>query len=293
MSAAGWYPDPGNQPGAYRYWDGRAWTDQLTTQPGGAPTAPPSGPTVSPGAPGPAGSAPLPPGSPVRRSGRGWLIGLIAVAVVLVVLVVLAVRGLGGALGGLPGVPGGDSSADVCPKPEASSTPTPQPNDGRVHSGPLSYPRLPAPWGPPEPEAEVPFGRDVLQQFVQTEQTSTLTWGAAVMVGELVAGDGFFEPEDGAEIVLRCVTGTFYGNAEVTRNDTTSQAMTVDGHDAWIMESDLSFSIPELEATNELLTVVIVDLENGSAGLFASSVPGNAPQYNEPAKQAMEGLRVS
>ena len=47
------------------------------------------------------------------------------------------------------------------------------------------------------------------------------------------------------------------------------------------------------EATNELLTVVIVDLENGSAGLFASSVPGNTPQYNEPAKQAMEGLQVS
>ncbi len=293
MSAAGWYPDPGNQPGAYRYWDGHGWTNQLTTQPGGAPTPPPTGPTGPLGPPGTPGPAPLPPGTPAKRSGRGWLIGLIAVAVVLVVLVVLAVRGLGGVLGGLPGVPGGDPSADVCPKPEASSTPTPQPNDGRVHSGPLSYPRLSSPWGPPQPESDVPFGRDVLQQFVQTEQTSSLTWGAAVMVGELVAGDGFFEPKDGAEIVLRCVTGTFYGNAEVTRNDTKSQAMTVDGHDAWIMESDLSFSIPELEATNELLTVVIVDLENGSAGLFASSVPGNSPQYNEPAQQAMEGLQVS
>ena len=290
MSAAGWYPDPGNQPGAYRYWDGRGWTSQLTTPSGGGPTAPPPGQTDPPGSRGP---APRPPRSPTGRSGRGWLIGLIAVVVVLVVLVVLAIRGLGGVLGGLPGVPGGDPSANVCPKPEASSTPSPPPNDGRVHSGPLSDPRLPSPWGPPLPEDDVPFGRDVLQQFVQTEQTSELSWGAAVMVGELVAGDGFFEPKDGAEIVLRCVTGTFYGKAEVTRNDTKSQAMTVDGHDAWIMESDLTFSIPELEATNELLTVVIVDLENGSAGLFASSVPGNSPQYNEPAQQAMEGLRVS
>ena len=293
MSAAGWYPDPGNQPGAYRYWDGRGWTNQLTTDPGGTPTAPPAVPSGPLGAVGSAGPAPLPPGSPAKRSGRAWLIGLIAVAVVLVVLVVLAVRGLGGVLGGLPGVPGGDPSANVCPKPEASSSPRPQPNDGRVHSGPLSYPMLPSPWGAPLPNTEVPFGRDVLQQYVETERTPTMGWGAAVMVGELVAGDGFFEPKDGAEIVLRCVTGTFYGNAEVTRNDTLSQAMTVDGHDGWIMESDLSFSIPGLEATNELLTVVIVDLENGSAGLFASSVPGNAPQYNEPAKQAMEGLQVS
>ena len=287
MSAAGWYPDPGNQPGAYRYWDGRGWTNQLTTRPGGPPSAPPTGPSGSPG------PAPLPPAPPGRRSGRRWLIGLIAVAVVLVVLVVLAVRGLGGVLGGLPSVSGGDPSADVCPKPEPSSSPSPQPNDGRVHSGPLSYPMLPSPWGAPLPNTEVPFGREVLQQYVETERTPTMGWGAAVMVGELVAGDGFFAPKDGAEIVLRCVTGTFYGNAEVTRNDTLSQAMTVDGHDGWIMESDLSFSIPGLEATNELLTVVIVDLENGSAGLFASSVPGNAPQYNEPAKQAMEGLQVS
>ena len=69
--------------------------------------------------------------------------------------------------------------------------------------------------------------------------------------------------------------------------------MTVDGHDGWMMESTSASRSRSLEATNELLTVVIVDLENGSAGLFASSVPGNSPQYNEPAQQAMEGLRVS
>jgi hypothetical protein len=280
MSSPGWYPDPGGVPNLYRYWDGQAWTNQLTSQPGGPSPAPPE-------------QAGQPAGAPTKRSGRGWLIALIAIAIAVVVVVVLAVRGLSGGLGGLTGSPGGDPSADVCPKPEADSSPTPQPADGRVHSGPLSYPMLPSPWGAPQSTNEVPFGRDVKQQFVQTEKTATLSWGAAVMVGELVAGDGFFAPKDGAEIVLRCVTGTFYGNAEVTRHDTKSQAVSVDGHDGWLMESDLSFSIPGLEATNELLTVVIVDLKNGTAGLFASSVPGNTPQYNEPARQAMEGLEVS
>lgn len=280
MSSPGWYPDPGGVPNLYRYWDGQAWTTQLTSQPGGPPPVPPA-------QAGPSGTASR------KRSGRGWLIALLAVGVAVVVVAVLAIRGLSGGLGGLTGSPGGDPSSDVCPKPEADSSPTPQPNDGRVHSGPLSYPMLPAPWGAPEPNTEVPFGRDVLQQFVQTEKTPTLSWGAAVMVGELVAGDGFFAPKDGAEIVMRCVTGTFYGNAEVTRNDILSKAVTVDGHDAWQMDSDLSFSISGLEATNELLTVVIVDLENGTAGLFASSVPGNTPQYREPAKQAMDGLQVS
>lgn len=298
----GWYPDPGGVPNLYRYWDGGSWTDQVSPQPGNAQ---PSATQSAGGAGGGTGSyAPYAAygtggtgarGVPTaRRRGRGWLIALIAVAVVLVVLVVLAVRGLSGVLSGGSGLPGGQSSQDVCPRPEASGTPTPQPNDGRVHSGPLSYPKLPVPpWGEPTATNDVPFGRDVQQQFVQTEETPSMSWGAAVMVGELVAGDGFFAPQDGAEIVLRCVTGTFYGNAEVTRNDTKSQAMTVDGRDAWVMESDLSFSIPDLEATNELLTVVIVDLGDGTAGLFASSVPGNAPQYNEPARQAMEGLEVA
>lgn len=286
MSAPGWYPDPGGQPGGYRYWDGRAWTSQITSQPGQSPT-PQS--AATPQAAGQRGAPVL----PTKRSGKGWLIALIAVGVAIVVIVALAIRALGGGLSGVPGLPGGDSTANVCPKPEASGTPSPQPGDGRVHSGSLSYPLLPAPWGPPTPQYDVPFGRDVLQQYVETERTPTMGWGAAVMVGELVAGDGFFAPKDGAEIVLRCVTGTFYGDAEVTRNDTKSQALTVDGHDAWLMESDLSFSIPGLEATNELLTVVIVDLDNGAAGLFASSVPGNSPQYNAPARQAMEGLRVA
>lgn len=281
MSSPGWYPDPGGQPG-YRFWDGREWTSRLSTRP------------VTAGQPGSPGSSrgELTPAPPTRQPWRGWLVAL-AVAVAIVVVAVLAVRGLGGALDGLPGVSGGDPSADVCPQREARGTPDPQPNDGRVHSGPLSYPMLPGPWEQPIPENYVPFGRAVLQQFVETERAPGVRWGAAVMVGELVAGDGFFAPRDGAEIVLRCATGTFYGDAAVTRDDSLSQAMTVDGHDAWIMKSNLSFAVPGIEATSELLTVVIVDLDNGSAGLFASSVPGNTPQYSEAARRAMEGLRVN
>lgn len=284
MSAPGWYPDPGGLPGRYRYWDGATWTNQVTSQPAGPDPGQPNQFGVATGA------APVP---GKTGAGRRWLIALVAVAIALIVVVVLAVRGLSGVLAGTPGVPGGQPSDNVCPRPEADSSPTPQPNDGRIHSGPLSYAKLPAPWGEPTTAKDVPFGRDVQEQFVQTERTSKLNWGAAVLVGELVAGDGFFAPKDGAEIVLRCVTGTFYGDAEVTRHDTKSQAMKVDGHDAWILESDLSFTIPELEATNELLTVVIIDLGNGTAGLFAASIPGNAPQHNAPARQAMESLRVS
>ena len=41
-----------------------------------------------------------------------------------------------------------------------------------------------------------------------------------MLVGELQAGDGFFTPEQGSQIVVKCILGEFYGNAEVTSNVT-------------------------------------------------------------------------
>ena len=40
MAQPGWYPDPGGQQGMFRYWDGSAWTQQLSANPGGAPSGP-------------------------------------------------------------------------------------------------------------------------------------------------------------------------------------------------------------------------------------------------------------
>jgi hypothetical protein len=271
----GWYPDPGGRRGAFRYWDGRAWSATTQAQPGQA------------------GTTPVPPGGPPRRR-IGWIIGGVAILVALVVVGVLAVRAVGGALAGGPFLPGGDPSSDVCP-PTDSASPAPQSADGRVHGGRLSYPTLGAPWGPPEAEYRVAFGRGVLRQYVETESGSFgqfSSWGAAVLVGELVAGDGFFTPEDGAAIVVKCVTGTFYGDTEVTREDHKNAATKIDGHDAWVIESNLGFDIPGLQAKHELLIVAIVDTRDGSAGLFYASVPENAPQLVGPAREALAELRV-
>ncbi|HEY5846364.1 MAG TPA: DUF2510 domain-containing protein, partial [Microlunatus sp.] len=168
----GWYPDPGGQRGAFRYWDGRGWS--AVTQPSAPP---PPGSSSSAAAASVGGS---------RRSRIGWILGGVALLVAIVVLGVLAVRAVGGALGGGPFLPGGEPSSDVCP-PADPASPSPQPTDGRVHGGRLSYPTLGAPWGAPVPEDRVAFGRGVLQQYVETEngQFGQFTsWGAAVLVGE-------------------------------------------------------------------------------------------------------------
>jgi hypothetical protein len=220
----------------------------------------------------------------------GWLLALAAVLVVLVVVVVVSVQRVAGDGTSAGGV-GGRPTQPVCPT-EDNGRPEPQPGDGRVHAGKLSYAELGSPWSAPAPENRVAFGKGVLLQSVAIERSGNRPWLAAVLLGQLVAGDGFYSPKDGAAIVVRCVSGTFYGGSAVTRDDQVDRALTVDGHDAWVIESQLGFEVPGVQARSERLIVVVVDTGTGTSGLFYASIPENAPQLLQPARDALASLTV-
>jgi hypothetical protein len=231
-----------------------------------------------------------------KKSPVGWWIAGAALVVVIVVVAVLAIRAVtsGAAIPATPG--GGPVSQDTCPPKKAESQdPNADPNDGRVHGGPLSYPTLGDPWGAPEPDDRVPFGTDVLSQQVVVEPNyapNGASWVASVLVGELQAGDGFFTPEQGSQIVVKCIIGAFYGNAEVGSNVKKNAAVTIDGHDGWIVESQLSFDIPGLKTKGELLIVVIVSAGPRS-GLYYASIPDTTPQLVQPARGLIKQLTVT
>ena len=231
-----------------------------------------------------------------RRSPVGWWIAGIALLVVVVVIGMVAIRAIG-RNGGLTG--GGTTSQpsqDVCPQSSLDPSPTqPDPNDGRVHGGPVSYPRLGDPWSAPDIDTRVPFGRDVQVQTVMDQNNydgQGHGWVASVLVAELLAGDGFFTPEQGAHIVVRCVLGSFYADNPVQSNVTVDKATKIDGHDAWLIESKLSFDIPGLTAKGELLIVAVVNAGE-TAGLYYASIPNTQPQLVQPARKALADLRVS
>lgn len=310
-SPAGWYPDPSGMPGKYRYWDGQQWSATVQdapgpSGPGGAaqgPQAAGTGPQA-PYDPGAASQAPyadysgayVPPPIEADTGKRqwAWWLGAAIVLVALVLIVGLALRAGTGLLGNRSD-PGGQPTTSVCP-PNTTVTPTPvsQPQDGRVHGGKLSYPKLGEPFSDVLPEYNVPFARDTHQQvvLVEPEFDGASDWITTVMVGRLVAGDGFFTPQQGSRIITDCVIGEFYGNAEVTRNDRVNQATTIDGHEAWIVESDLSFRIEGLETDGELLIVAVVDTGDSGTGLFYASIPNTVPELEAPAREALAGLAV-
>lgn len=307
MSAApGWYPDPGGQPGTFRYWDGRVWSPATTTSPYAAPPAPaPPPPALArpsiPGQPPSPAQSPtserpaIPPRSPqTGRGWVGWLIGGLAVLVVLVVLAVVGIRAvLTGPLGGAPG-PAQDTPGLACP-PAVEPTASAAPDAGdRVRSGRLSYPRLGAPFSPPQWDSRTPFGRDVKSQeaVVETAADGRPRWVAAVLIARLLSGDGFYGPQQGAQVVAACVIGKFYDDAVVNREDRRNEATRIDGRDAWIIEMHLTFDIPDIQTKGEAATIVVVDTGNGEAGLFYSSIPDTSPQFREPAERALAGLTV-
>jgi hypothetical protein len=315
---AGWYPDPGGGQGLYRYWDGKAWSAATSPNPAAPPPAPSLGaplrvtPQSTTGQPYGTGAGYGQATSYGQATGAGygqayagyqsvtkqktpvgWWLGAAALLVVIVVVAVFVIRGLGG--GGLSADPvGGQGTQNACPEPTGEATsPVPVPSDGRVHGGPVSYPRLGAPWEAPRSDDRVPFGTDVASQIVTVEPNyqKRESWVASVLVGELQAGDGFYTPQQGAQIVVKCILGAFYGNNEVKSNVKVNRAADIDGHDAWVVESQLSFDIPNLKTKGELLIVAIV-ATGSTAGLYYASIPDTTPELVQPARDALKQLRV-
>lgn len=231
------------------------------------------------------------------RKAAPWIIGGIVALVVIALVVVFAVRQLsGGTTGPNGGRPTATNTAPICPPGDQDPSAAPeQLGDGYIRAGHLAYRDPGAPWSPPVPETRVPFSRAALTQQVMVEEAYEpgSSWVASLTIGELLAGDGFFSPEDGAEVVVRCVVGSFYGQGtEVHREDLRNEAITVDGRDAWVIESNLSFDIPNLQTTEELLIVIIVDTGEASSGLFYVSIPNTVPELEAPAREAIASLIV-
>lgn len=286
----------------FRYWTGSTWSAALSRDPNAAP--PGGGLGAPPGSPGnPSfGQAGYVPGQAyvapeVRNRPVGaWVllgVGLVVVALVgwLVIRTVAGNAGTG--TGG--NAPGGSVTTNPCPTNKGVASPIPHPNDGRVYGGMLSYPKLGSPWKAPTADDRLAFGRDVQYQFVTVEPDYNgkgSSWGASVLVGELAAGDGFYSPEEGSKIVMKCIVGAYYGDAKVGRQDLVDKSTTVDGKDAWLLESHLTFDITGLKAKGELAIVLVVATSAESSSIFYASIPDNAKQYEADARKAMSQLKV-
>ena len=293
MSSAGWYPDPGGQPGLYRYWTGTAWTAAVTANPQATP--PPTAPLGQPQSGG--GSSYEYPTR--KRGGAGWWVAGLAAVLAVALIGWFLVQGFARNTGGTtnPGnAPGGVPTPNICPPGSSTTAPVPaNPSSGWVSGGRLSYPMLGEPWSAPSYDNRVPFGSLAMMQEVVDQPNfdgEGNNWVASILVSDLYVGDGFASTKVGAETVLKCVLGTYYADTVVKRSDISSKAHPVGGKDGWLIETQLSFDIPNLVAKGERVLLLVVQTGQDEYGLFYASVPDTLQQLVPDARKALDGLRV-
>ena len=308
MSTPGWYPDPGGAPGKVRYWDGQAWSSQLADAPSAAGTQAPHAPGASasggaaasgsrdPSAPFAAGYQPQVYDQPQKRKAGPIVLAIVVVALVIA-LIVFAVpaltRGGGGSGSTGPGA-GAQASADRCPV-NTHPTLTPHPNDGRVHGGKLSFPTQPSPWSAPTGEARLAYATDTMTQTITVWPSwdgKNSSWVASLLVAGVSSGDGFASPQQGTELMASCVISEFYGDNPVQRADVSSQAATVDGHDAWVLETHLSFDIKGLPEKGETAIIEVVSTGDSTAAIYYASIPDSRKDLMPAARAVQSQLKV-
>lgn len=291
MADRGWYPDPGGRAGHFRYWDGSRWSDDTTTN----PQAPPPG----------AGPEVLDTTEHRRPGAAVWLVLAGVVAVGLVLFLVVRTFLSGGEMVDPPPPQSTVSAWDETSTPDpGEEEPTPEgemscprgdpyersssTSDGRVHGGGLSFAEVGNGYGAPSAELMLSWMDDTQSQ----SQTTEPGWVSVFAVGAVESQPYFDSVEGAARSSMECgITNGWYSGFE-DRKDLRNEAITIDGHDAWIVEAEVRVDKPGLSVEGDVLSFVAVDTGTDSYGVFMGMVPiGDGPRmaiYDD----VLEGLRV-
>lgn len=300
MSVPGWYPDPGGEPGAYRYWDGDSWSAETTTDP------------RNPG-PGAGGTGPGGPGG--DRPGRSRAVYLIVAALVLVVVIVVAAIAVfrnstagssftdrripSSTVSGWDDSEPTDEPTSVSPSPSPDgSRPCPlgdpnrreaHPQDGRVHGGNLSFPAA-GNFLPAAPEPRLSFAYDVTQQYLGVNDNPG--WIAQLAVGRLLGSDFPGEPKAIAELIMQCgVTTDMYQPYSPNRQDLRNEAITISGQQGWLIEADIRVDKPGLPFPGDKVIFIVVP-DGDNWGMFFGAVPIGNTALTTQLDQVVRDLRI-
>jgi hypothetical protein len=164
------------------------------------------------------------------------------------------------------------------------------PFDGRVHGGNLSFPAEPT-FRPAVEEPRMSFAYDVFQQSLPVNATPS--WIAQLAVGQLRAESGFvYDTRTTAESLVEClITGSMYDPHDPTRADRRSEATTVSGKAAWLIETDIAVAEPGLPFPGDRVVVVVVP-DGVDWGFFFGAAPIGDVGLNQVLDRTVAALQA-
>lgn len=176
------------------------------------------------------------------------------------------------------------------------STPAPQASaQGKVRGGGLEYTN-PDGWGDGWVAHSLPYLTDVGADSRLVEDS----WYSVVNLGRVQFSEeegGYPGLETSAVAIFQCYATTsgvlshFGENPEVT--DYRSEAMSVDGTAAWIVQATYHFEDPDMLETSSasVVTSIVVETPNGPSGL-ASDVAADNPDHAQNLEDIIASLDV-
>jgi hypothetical protein len=289
--APGYYPDPDGTPGYVRWWNGISWSDVGTPAgPGVAVQHSPllEKPASSASSSGVIGTLEEPRTRP--RRGVGWVLGLCLVGLAVIVGIGLVVS------------KSGDEPTPAAETPPSSASAQPRgpafpPGTVRIidENAGISYPHLGDGWFEwnliPQIETTTTAGQYFTTQEITPDSGSFI---AQCTSGALAEGYGWAGPstlKDTLAAVADNVRGNYYPapNERAVLHDETR---TVDGHQAWLYEFQLSWHKPGWDATGERAALLLIDVGRPAPALLYISIPNTHAELWGLIDVALDGVQV-
>jgi hypothetical protein len=281
----GWYPDPAGTPELYRWWDGGDWTEAISE---------------SPRAPSPRLHSPARPEDELVRRRHSPLRSVVAL-LLCVALFLSATVGLGlviwqdgprldrgsRAPGGGPAVPDRTAAA-VGRLDERSRVAT-------VGTASLTLPADPYVLSP-DP-MRVPGLLDAFFSAnapVHERYDGRRSWYATVLLGRLAPGVGGPDLEERGRAAVAGLGRAFFRTAGTEVDEVAVADHSVDNHAGLLLTTRVHYGVDGLPSRYDALSVVVVELDDGSVVVAATSVPDDAsPAVVAGAAEALGSLALS
>jgi hypothetical protein len=120
------------------------------------------------------------------------------------------------------------------------------------------------------------------------------SWSSAVLLGRVSDSLGEGDLEAQGRLTMQRLSQTFFGRHQTRLGELSWSDHSVDGHPGMVFSARVHYSVPNLPSRYDLVTAVLVQLDDGSFVVAAAAVPDDTePTVVRQAAESLDTLRIS